>query len=200
LHAINTLAELDKLGEADKIFTRNFQQQQANNSAAHLGLAQKTYDRTVKMDDDKKTAGAALYGELNKDATPAQINAVKAGVIPAVPDPKAYKVNVGEVSGALGTPAVDATGKPVSDPLTGRQVINRNPDKEAAFFKWMQDNKITDSDRGLAIYLANGGAPAAPGGAPAATQYKQGQEMVVKAGANAGKTAVFDGKGWVLKP
>ena len=224
LHAINAMAELDKLGEADKIFTRHFQneqlgisKEQLEVSKGHLGisqsqlaLSQNTQNRAIKKEDEAAAARGAIYGEQNPGATPAAIQAARTGIIPAVPDAKSYKVEMNEVTSALGTPAVDSSGKPMSDPMTGRQIVNRNPDKEAAFFAWMQANKITDTNKGLYMYLGNGGAapkaggaPAAQGGAPAApaaNQYKQGQEMTIKAGANAGKTAVFDGKGWVLKP
>lgn len=207
LHAINSLAELDKLGEADKIFARHFQGEQLGISRAqlgvsqgHLALSQNSQNHANTKEDQAIAARGAIYAEQNPNATPAAIQAARTGVIPAVPDAKGYKMNMSEVFNAFGTPAVGTDGKPVSDPLTGRQVVNRNQDKEQAFLKWMDDNKITDTDRGLAIYIARGGASATPGAAPAAGQYKSGQEMTIKAGANAGKTAVFDGKGWVLKP
>lgn len=52
------------------------------------------------------------------------------------------------------------------------------------------------------LRAAYGGAPAggAPaGGAPAGRTYKKGDETEIRSGPNKGKTAVFDGTGWVLK-
>ena len=66
---------------------------------------------------------------------------------------KGYKVEMGEVSAALGTPAVDARGKPVSDPISGKQMVNRNPEEERKFFEWMQKSGIKDTNEALAAYL-----------------------------------------------
>jgi hypothetical protein len=94
-----------------------------------------------------------------------------------------YKVEMGEVASALGTPATDKDGKPVADLMTGRQVVNRNVDEEQKFFKWMRDNNITDTNRGLAIYLGNksgAGAQPGPGKNPQITITKIPAEAPVK--------------------
>ena len=49
---------------------------------------------------------------------------------------KGYKVEMGEVSAALGTPAVDARGRPISDPISGKQMVNRNQ-ISIDFPRWM---------------------------------------------------------------
>jgi len=66
---------------------------------------------------------------------------------------KGYKVEMNEVSAALGTPAVDARGRPVSDPISGKQMVNRNPEEERKFFEWMQKSGIKDTNEALAAYL-----------------------------------------------
>lgn len=96
--------------------------------------------------------------------SPTQIAAVKAGVL-KFPEDKAdaYEVQAGDVTSLLGTPAVDKDGNPLADPMTGKQLVNRDPAKEAAFFQWMRQNNITDTNKGLAIYLGQQqNAPQAP--------------------------------------
>lgn len=120
-------------------------------------------------------AGVALFREQNPNASPAQIEAVRRGILPAVPKKAegGYKVEAGDVTSLLGTPAMDAQGRPLMDPMTGRQVVNRDPSKEAAFFAFMRDNGIRDTNEALAKYLA----PRATGGGAAqpAAKIKKGQ-------------------------
>ena len=61
-----------------------------------------------------------------------------------------YKVEGSEVTALLGTPALDRKGQPIMDVMTGRQVVNRDPAKEQAFFKWLADHGITDTNQALA--------------------------------------------------
>lgn len=75
----------------------------------------------------------------------------------------AYKVEMNEVAQAFGTPAMDSKGKPITDLMTGRQIVNRNPEKERAFMQWMAQNGITDTNKGLAMYLGQGHGGANPG-------------------------------------
>lgn len=110
----------------------------------------------------KRGANFSLFKERNPHATPVELEAMARGV--PVEKSGAYKVEMGDVTAAFGTPAVDAEGKPQADLLTGRQVINRNPKEEAVFFKWMADNGITDTNKGLAIYLGQKQSGTAPGG------------------------------------
>jgi hypothetical protein len=113
-------------------------------------------DKREQTESDAKTAAAlALFQEQNPNATPAQLEAAKRGILsPSVPGKgEKYTVEMGDVTTALGTPAVDRNGNPRMDPLTGRQQINRDPKKEAEFFQWMRDNNITDTNKGLAIFL-----------------------------------------------
>jgi hypothetical protein len=65
-----------------------------------------------------------------------------------------YKVEGSEVATVLGIPAVDDEGKPLTDPLTGRQIVNRNIEAERKFYQWMQKMNITDTNEALARYMA----------------------------------------------
>ena len=58
-------------------------------------------------------------------------------------------------AGAIARPPWEQArqGRPVVDPLTGRQQINRNLEEEQRFFRWMRENNITDTNRGLALYV-----------------------------------------------
>lgn len=101
-----------------------------------------------------------------------------------------YKVEMGEVAQALGTPATDRDGSPLTDPLTGRQVINRNPQKEQAFFAAMDAAGIKDTNQGLALFMAGKLGAQAPGAGPAV-----GTKRVIN-----GRNAVWDGRGWKAAP
>jgi len=67
-----------------------------------------------------------------------------------------YKVEMNEVAQAFSTPATDSKGKPIIDLMTGRQVVNRDQAKEREFMQWMAKNNITDTNKGLALYLGGG--------------------------------------------
>lgn len=160
LRTINTVAELDSLGKAGDVFTRFYQGRQdtrAERADQRAGAAESraatTFTEGQTEKKDKRAAGMAYYKEQNPNATAAELEAVRTGVVQPVPAAKDFKVEMSDVASALGTPAVDAQGKPITDLMTGRQVMNRNPDKEAAFFQWMRDNKITDTNKGLALYM-----------------------------------------------
>lgn len=143
------------------------QERQVNISGEQLKLHKDAREREIKKEKDVQAAGVGLYGEMNPNASPKVLEAVRTGVIPAVQGKGAYKVESNDVTTLLGTPAVDAKGNPMPDPLTGRQLVNRSPEREAAFFKFMKDNGITDTNAGLAQFL--GGqqqAGASPGTTP----------------------------------
>lgn len=112
----------------------------------------------------KADAAVALFKEQNPGATPAQIEAVRSGVLPAVPKGGDYKTESGDVTSLLGTPAVDDAGKPLMDPMTGRQVVNRNPEREQAFFRFMRENGIRDTNEGLQKFITQGAGGGGGGG------------------------------------
>lgn len=160
---------------ANNEFHKNLQKQQLGVSQAGLGLqsrqvalAEQQRAREIKKEDDFKNASVALTKEQNPTASNARLEAVRSGVIPAVAGKGQYKVEANDVTQLLGSPAVDQRGNPVTDPLTGKQYVNRNPEKEAAFFKFMADNNITDSNAGLAQFLGKDKPVAKPANAEAA--------------------------------
>lgn len=130
------------------------QKQQVGISGAQLKLQQDAKEREVKKEKDIQAAGVGLYSQNNPGATNATIEAVRTGIIPAAQGKGAYKVEANDVTTLLGRPAVNVQGNPILNPLTGGQAVNRNPDREAEFFQFMQDNGITDSNAGLAKFLA----------------------------------------------
>lgn len=135
-------------------FQRQLQLNQDRRSAAADGRAAATHAATMTDRKDLRYVREALGKEANPAASESQIKAYGLGVldIPGAGKEK-YKVEMGDVASALGSPAVDRKGNPVTDMGTGRQVVNRNPQKEAEFFQWMRANNITDTNKGLAIYL-----------------------------------------------
>ena len=80
-----------------------------------------------------------------------------------------YKVEAGEVQNALGRPAVDGEGNPVVDPMTGRQVVNRDLGLENEFWQFMDKSGLKDTNEALfkfkSMKASGGAAPAkaAPG-------------------------------------
>lgn len=145
-------------------FRNNLAIKADNRAAAAAGRAAAADNQAREDKTAKATAAVALFKERNPNATQAELDAVQRGILEPIAKSGAYKVEMGDVTSAFGTPAVDAEGKPQSDLLTGRQVVNRDPKKEAAFFQWMADNGITDTNKGLAIYLGQKPSGTAPGG------------------------------------
>lgn len=120
-------------------------------------------------------AGVALFQERNPGATAAELEAVRRGVLPAVPKKEGgYKVEAGDVTTLLGTPATDANGNALVDPMTGRQVVNRNPTREREFFEFMRKNQITDTNEALQKFLAPTGG-ASGGGKSSGRTISKGQ-------------------------
>lgn len=66
--------------------------------------------------------------------------------------PQSAKVEAGDVTALLGDPAMDRNGKPLADPMTGRQLVNRNPQREQDFFNFMRAAGIRDTNEGLLEY------------------------------------------------
>ena len=127
-------------------------------AAAAEGRAQVTHEQARQ---DRRDKQAAIVGLADNDAalagkplSSAEREAIRTGVIqPRGNQNAAYKVESGDVATLLGSPATDRQGRPVVDPLTGRQQVNRNLEEEQRFFRWMRENNITDTNKGLALYL-----------------------------------------------
>lgn len=96
VQSINVLAELDKVGKAADVYAR-FEREQAGARADRAeGRAVRAEGREIgKLDEAKEkdkaktAAGVALFQQQNPNATPAEVEAVRAGVIPAVRAPSA---------------------------------------------------------------------------------------------------------------
>jgi hypothetical protein len=86
-------------------------------------------------------------------ATAAKTRA-ETGVIKQGGDGK-FKVEANEVSSALGKPALDERGRPITDDY-GMQKYTRNPAEEEAFYKWMRSQGILDTNKAIAMW--KGGA------------------------------------------
>lgn len=92
---INTVAELDALGKAGEVFNRFYQSEQNRRGNEQLQLSKNADGRAgaaVTREQNEKTekanAAVAYYKEKNPDATPAQLEAVRRGVIDITPDSK----------------------------------------------------------------------------------------------------------------
>ena len=85
-----------------------------------------------------------------------------------------YKVEANEVSAALGKPAVDERGRPIMDPMTGRQAFNRDAEEEDRFYKWMNARGLTDTNKALALWLGGERGKNAP--PPPVSGAKQGED------------------------
>jgi len=161
---------------------------------AQLNLSREEKEAARQEREATAAARVEIYKEQNPGATPAQLEAVRRGVVDAVPSAKGYKTEAGDVTSLLGKPAVDGKGNPVADPLTGRQMVNRDPTREQEFWNYMRNNNITDTNKGLQLFLAQGGGQ--PGGAkavqaPPVEQRKVGQTYSTPRGA-----MVWRGNGW----
>lgn len=66
-------------------FYRDIQERQLRNAERNTSLNAAQIKRANDLADAARNAGAALYLETNPNATPTQVEAVRAGVIPAVP-------------------------------------------------------------------------------------------------------------------
>lgn len=163
-------------------FQRQLQLNQDRRSAAADGRAAATHAATMDDRKDLRYVREALGKEANPAASESQIKAYGLGVldIPGAGKEK-YKVEMGDVITALGSPAVDREGKPKVDPITGRQIMNREPKRETEFFQWMRANNITDTNKGIAIFLGQQPQQGQQGGA-GKQRYPDGTELKGKDG------------------
>lgn len=221
VQSINVLAELDALGQADAYFNRFYKSEdnrrgneqsvradkQLNESMRHNRASEGISAMNARASagargearaeaEKKAEAAVALFKEENPNASPAKLEAVRRGVISAAPKSGSYKTEAGDVATLLGTPAVDRNGKPIADIMTGRQTVNRNPQREQQLWKFMREKGITDTNEGLQRFLQEGGGeggPARPAGAnvPAPAQRTVGQAYDTPRG-----KMVWRGNGW----
>lgn len=92
VRTLDTVAELDALGKASEVFTRFYQGRQdarAERDDARAGAAAARaaaeYARTREDAKAKADAAVALLKERNPNATPAELEAVRRGVMDAIP-------------------------------------------------------------------------------------------------------------------
>lgn len=157
---INAFKQLDAYGKATELFNRSISSQGNARANAASGRAAATFaqgqaDRKTEQTEKaaKNAAGLALFQEQNPDATDAQLAAVKTGVTKPVSDEKGdYVPPTSDIRAEFSTPAVDEKGNPITDPLTGKQQMIRNPEKEAEFADFMADHNITDAKKGYILF------------------------------------------------
>lgn len=134
-----------------------------------VALAEQQRAREIKREDDTRLAGVNLFQERNPNATRPQLEAVKAGILPAIAGKGQAKVDANEVSNALSSGAFNKlTGEPIVDPLTGKQQLNRNKELEDKFYRFIKKNNITDTDEGLLLFLGQEKQLSKPANADAA--------------------------------
>lgn len=92
VRTLNTVAELDALGKASEVFTRFYQGRQdarAERADARAGAAAaRTAAEAARTREEAKAkadAAVALFKERNPNATPAELEAVRRGVMDAIP-------------------------------------------------------------------------------------------------------------------
>lgn len=164
------------LNFANNALHQDLQNKQLELSRAGLGLqsrqvalAEQQRAREIKREDDTRLAGVNLFQERNPNATRPQLEAVKAGILPAIAGKGQAKVDANEVSNALSSGAFNKlTGEPIVDPLTGKQQLNRNKELEDKFYRFIKKNNITDTDEGLLLFLGQEKQLSKPANADAA--------------------------------
>ena len=85
MRTLNALSELDGLGKANEAYNRFFNVQQNNRANASEGRSAYNFNEARTEKQDKRDAAVNLYTETNPNASQAQINAVRNGVIDPVP-------------------------------------------------------------------------------------------------------------------
>lgn len=109
-------------------------------------------DSKVAENEAQAEASRAKAEEsrASREQTVAETDRIRKGLSKNT-DPK---VEANEVSSALGTPALDRKGQPKMDPVTGRQMINRNMAEEDAFYRWMAREGLNDTNAALLRWKA----------------------------------------------
>lgn len=183
---IAVLAELDSLGQADKVFTRFYQGNQdrrADNADGRAASAEGRAADSFKTEKDEKKAktqaAVDLFKQNNPNATPAQLEAVRTGILSAKPEEPGISTKV------------EADG-------VGGSIVTQS-DKKGNVTATNLDSRGKPKGQPLQVPAPGQAAAPKPQGKPQGKPTK-GQEQVIQAGPNKGKTAVYDGTGWVLKP
>lgn len=155
--ALMSAQEVAKLNESDSKIAEN----KAQTASAYAGVDEK------RASADKSRAETAQTKEETAYFKEHGHKPSKEG--------GGYKVEAGEVSNALGSQVTDSRGRPQTD-LNGRPLIQRNLPEERAFYKWMNDNGIKDTNEGLAKWQSGAREAAMP--KPAAPKPKAAVESM----------------------
>lgn len=108
--------------------------------------------RKLSESEAKTNAAVELFRQQNPTATPEQIEAVRTGVIDAVPKAGGWKFESSDINAMLGTPATSPSGRPILD-ANGRQVLNTEPARVQQFMQFMQQRGIRDTNEALPQFI-----------------------------------------------
>lgn len=200
----------------DPMAVYNWSQNEFRNNLAlkadgRAGAAEGRAAENYKQGKDEKaaaqTAGVALYQETNPNATPAQLAAVKTGVLPAVPSlnnnaPAEVKLAQAMVNAGM---APDMrTALEVAITKKGQSGDSLHSDFVQAGIKNMTPavDAVAKADEAMAAmgYTKKNGRWGMGASAPEKKAPKSGDTRPILGGPDKGKTAVFDGTGWAVKP
>ena len=134
-------------------FMQNMARNQDQRAAASASRAAANEAQSKADKADTIRAAVSLYREQNPGATPAQIEAVRRGILPAVPGKGAqYKVESGDVMSLLAEPVLNARGEPIVDPISRKPLTQTDPRRAQDFFVFMDAAGIRDTNEGLLKY------------------------------------------------
>ncbi|CDN87308.1 hypothetical protein BN948_01728 [Hydrogenophaga intermedia] len=184
-------------------FRNNLLLRQDNRAAAAEGRAAASAQREVDDRTAKQKAAVALHQQRNPKATPADLEAVRTGVIDAVPKtdtnaPAEVKLAQAYVTAGMAKDMAEGLKLAATTKGDSPEKVRQEIYTKALTANFGDATRAQEATEQAMTYLfpekkddkPSGGAGAAP---------KKGDERVVQAGPNKGKKAVFDGSGWVLK-
>lgn len=217
--SIPVMAELEAYGQAKQVYDRfynseqnrrgNEQLQLSKNADARAGAAAaRTANESAQEKKDKQAkadAAEALFRERNPNATAAELEAVRRGILEAVPtaDKNApAEVKLAQAYRRAGLAKDDAEALRMAT-----QSKSDSPEKTRAeiYGKALAANfgnaeaakKATEEAMSYLMPAAPAPAPAPASVTPRAER-KVGEEREVTQGANKGKRVRWDGSGWVV--
>lgn len=185
--SIPVIAELEAYGQAKQVYDRfyasdgnrrsNEQLQFSRNADARAGAAAARSAAEDKRAQDEKAAKAdaavSLFRERNPNATPAELEGVRRGLLESVPKNQ-------EITSDYKPDSYGQAGTAIQKDKAGNLVVTKIDSKGSP---------------GKPVVIPP------PGTKPTQQSKREvGEEQVIQAGVNKGKRAVWDGQGWVLKP
>lgn len=213
--SINVMAQLQSLGKAGDALNQFYagETNRRGNAAEvradkSLSLQQQTTNATVGARTDAKNAkdaaaaaGVALYKQEHPNATPADLEAVKQGVLSAVPKvdsnaPAEVKLANAYMKAGITKTEAEALKMATQSKADSPAKVRADLYGKALASNLGDANKAKQVTEEAMTYLF----PAATAAGTATPGATKDTEKVIQAGTNKGKTAVFDGTGWALKP